>query len=226
MSALVWYFLFAIIGTPAALYVASNHTPDEFTLNGSSLVPDIVWNVSYPRSVEKTGDDSFTMDTSACVVISSSSCSQYFFECTPVINGSPDFSVRMRTTASDVKAGVQHGIECVFRNDSMLVYENAKRIGAVDSVYWMKPERLLFIHYAGDVLVIKGCRTIFHGSTQLPAADGIVITTSSSSAMKLTNVVRNFAEKWWDKRVDYDSPVVDRQDNSRQAPNPLLRFIR
>lgn len=226
MSALALYFLLAVIGTPAALYVASDLAPDEFTLNASTYVPDMAWNARYPRMAEKLRDDAFVMDSSSTVILSSPSCSQYFFECTPVVNGRPDFSVRLRTTRTELKEGVIRGVECSFRNDSMFVYDGKRFMAAIDSVHWGAPERLLFINYAGDVIIIKGCRTLYHGSTSLPAADGIVFSTSASTSLVVRDIVRIDAEKWWDKRVENDYPVIDRSDNAWQPNNPLIRIIR
>lgn len=209
MSALL-YFLMALVGTPATLYVAQSWAPDEFTVNSSTYVPNDVWNATYPRSVERMDDENILMDSSTTAVFSSAECTQYFFEFTPVIKGEADFFVRFRTTRRDYVRETTDGIEVLFRRDSMVVSENDSVLAVVDSVVWNgRTERLLIESFANDWRILKGCKELARGTTARPATDGVVVGTSAHTCLHMRNVVRNLAEKWWNKK-DATSPAVEK----------------
>lgn len=226
MTALM-YFLLSFVGTPAALYVAYAWAPDEFTVNSSTFVVNEVWNASYPRSVERMDDENVLLDSATTAVFSSPDCTQYSFEFTPVITGEADFVMRFRTTRPDFIRRNDYGIEVLFRRDTMVVSENDSVLAVVDSVVWTgSAERLLLQSFAGDWRIMKGCRELARGTTALPATDGIVVRTSPRTVLQMRRVVRNLAEKWWNKQ-DVSASLseeVGRRPSSFNLPN--FRLIR
>lgn len=194
------YFLLSIIGTPVVLNIAESWAPDEFTINSSTYLPDNVWNASYPRSVLKLDDETISMDSATTAVFSSAECTQYFFEFTPLFNGSMDFTVLFRTTRQDYVRNPQNGIKVHFRNDSMIVTERGSVVASLGNVQWTSGrERLLIENFANDWRITKACTELARGTTELPATDGVIVQTSNHTSMYMRNIVRNLSQKWWNK---------------------------
>jgi hypothetical protein len=225
MSVLL-YFLIALVGTPTAMYLAQSSAPDEFTLNSSTYVPDEVWNAKYPRVVERMNDAAVFMDSSTTTVFSSPECTQYFFEFTPVISGSPDFTIFFRTTRTDFSRRGDKGIEVAFRNDSMIVLDGSKRYVATGVSWQGKPERLLLVNFSKEWYIMKGCTELARGISDRPATDGIVIQTSAHTAIRATDIVRNLAWKWWDKQNMSGTSGEESWQERNMFGTPRFPFIR
>ncbi len=189
------YAILAFVIGPAVADYARTYSPDHFVVNDRTRLPNAVWNASYPTPIEQLNDESFSMDSSATAVISCVGCTQYIFEFTPQFVGEGEFNVEFRTTDILYRKRAKAGIVLRFVNNTMEVWEGQRMLHRADGVEIGEGnrERIVIENFAHDYSITFGCRSLYRGTTQLHAADAIVMQSSPTRKAMIYNIVRNSA---------------------------------